>query len=336
MAVLGIFLGTIGMDMFTGDLRFTYGSLTAMDGLGLVPVVMGIFGIAEVLLNIETNTKVTVMKEIPKFRYLLPNHREWKESIAPMFRGTLIGFLLGLLPGGGFVMASFTSYAVEKRISKHPERFGKGAIEGVAGPETANNAAVAANFIPLVSLGIPANVVMALIMGALMMYGIKPGPMFIVDNPRLFWGVVASMYVGNVMLLILNLPLIGIWVRAAESALSHPVSLHPAVLCHRRVQPPKQHLGNHHHDGLRLSWIPDAKIRIRGGAFRFRRRPVPDHGDFPEKITTDVRWQLRHFLYPAHFLHFDGFGAFCFPSPCCLSKRSVFKEIFSERSKEEG
>jgi putative tricarboxylic transport membrane protein len=120
------------------------------------------------------------------------------------------------LPGGGFVMASFTSYAVEKRVSKHPERFGKGAIEGVAGPETANNAAVAANFIPLVSLGIPANVVMALILGALMMYGIKPGPTFIVDHPGLFWGVVASMYVGNVMLLILNLPLIGIWVRVLK------------------------------------------------------------------------------------------------------------------------
>ena len=213
MAVLGVFLGTIGMDMFTGELRFTYGSLTLMDGIGLVPIVMGTFGIAEVLANIEMKTEVTVMKQIPKLRHLLPNLQDWKESIAPMFRGTFIGFLLGLLPGGGFVMASFTSYAVEKRISKHPERFGKGAIEGVAGPETANNAAVAANFIPLVSLGIPANVVMALIMGALMMYGIKPGPMFIADNPRLFWGVVASMYVGNVMLLILNLPLIGIWVR---------------------------------------------------------------------------------------------------------------------------
>jgi putative tricarboxylic transport membrane protein len=201
------------MDMFTGELRFTYGSLTLMDGMGLVPVVMGIFGIAEVLANIETETEVTVMKQIPKLRHLLPNLQDWKDSIPPIFRGTLVGFLLGLLPGGGFVMASFTSYAMEKRISRHPERFGKGAIEGVAGPETANNAAVAANFIPLVSLGIPANVVMALIMGALMMYGIKPGPTFIADNPGLFWGVVASMYVGNAMLLVLNLPLIGVWVR---------------------------------------------------------------------------------------------------------------------------
>jgi putative tricarboxylic transport membrane protein len=213
MAVVGIFLGTIGMDMFTGELRFTYGSLTLMDGMGLVPVVMGIFGIAEVLANIGTETEVTVMKHVPKLRHLLPNRQDWRDSIPPIFRGTLIGFLLGLLPGGGFVMASFTSYAVERRVSKHPERFGSGAIEGVAGPETANNAAVAANFIPLVSLGIPANVVMALIMGALMMYGIKPGPTFITDNPGLFWGVVASMYVGNVMLLVLNLPLIGIWVR---------------------------------------------------------------------------------------------------------------------------
>jgi putative tricarboxylic transport membrane protein len=216
MAVAGFLLGTIGMDMFTGQLRFTYGSLTLMDGMGLVPVVMGVFGIAEVLANIETDIKVTVMKQVPKLRHLLPNLQDWKDSVPPIFRGTLIGFLLGLLPGGGFVMASFTSYAVEKRVSRHPERFGKGAIEGVAGPETANNAAVAANFIPLVSLGIPANVVMALILGALMMYGIKPGPTFITDHPGLFWGVVASMYVGNVMLLILNLPLIGIWVRVLK------------------------------------------------------------------------------------------------------------------------
>lgn len=212
MAVVGVFLGTVGTDFITGEARFSYGSLTLSDGLGLVPVVMGTFGIAEVLENIETEVERTLLKA-PKFRNLLPNIKEWKDSLGPILRGTVIGFFLGILPGGGSTMASFASYGIEKKVSKHPEQFGTGTIQGVAGPETANNSAVAANFIPLVTFGIPANVVMALIIGALMMHGIKPGPTFIKDNPTLFWGVVASMYAGNVMLLVLNLPLIGMWVR---------------------------------------------------------------------------------------------------------------------------
>ena len=212
MAVFGVFLGTIGTDFITGEARFTYGSLTLNDGIGLIPVVMGVFGIAEVMENLEGEINRTLLKP-PKLRNLFPNLQEWKDSIGPIFRGTLLGFFLGILPGGGAVVASFASYALEKKMSKHPEQFGRGAIQGVAGPETANNSAVAAQFIPLVTFGIPTNVVMALIIGALMMHGIKPGPTFIADNPKLFWGVVASMYAGNVMLLVLNLPLIGIWVR---------------------------------------------------------------------------------------------------------------------------
>jgi len=212
MAIVGIFLGSIGQDLITGDARFSYGSLTLLDGVGLVPVAMGTFGIAEVLENLESEARKGSVLHT-KFKNLLPTLQDWKDSIGPIIRGTLIGFFVGILPGGGSVVSSFASYAVEKRLSKHPERFGKGAIQGVAGPESANNSAVAANFIPLVSLGIPANIVMALILGALMIHGIRPGPLFIQDNPDLFWGVVASMYVGNVMLLILNLPLIGVWVR---------------------------------------------------------------------------------------------------------------------------
>lgn len=226
MAVIGIFLGTVGTDFITGDLRFTYGSLTLSDGLGLVPVVMGAFGIAEVFENLEREIPTPTVI-YPKLRNLLPTLQDWKESIGSIFRGTLVGFFLGILPGGGSTISSFLSYAVEKRVSKHPERFGKGAIQGVAGPEAANNAAVAAHFIPLVTFGIPANAVMALILGALMIHGIRPGPMLLEGNPQVFWGVVASMYAGNVMLLILNLPLIGLWVRLLS--VPYPI-LFPLIL----------------------------------------------------------------------------------------------------------
>lgn len=212
MTFLGIFVGCIGIDFVTGSLRFSYGSLTLSDGVGIVPVVMGLFGIAEVLENIKGEAEEAKILKT-KIKGLLPNLEDWKKSLAPILRGSFIGFFLGMLPGGGGVMSTFTSYAVEKRISKYPERFGTGAIEGVAAPESANNASIAAHFIPLVTFGIPTTAVMAIILGALMIHGVRPGPTFIKDNPHLFWGLVASMYIGNVMLLVLNLPLIGIWVR---------------------------------------------------------------------------------------------------------------------------
>ena len=211
MALIGLFLGTIGSDFITGQLRFTFGNLTLMDGIGLVPVVMGLFGIAEVLENLEQ----TLQRDVFKTTYsgLFPTCKDWKTSIGPISRGGILGFFLGILPGGGAVISSFASYAVEKRLSKHPERFGTGAIEGVAAPETANNAATGGAFIPLLTLGIPCNAVMALVLGALLIHGIQPGPLLMKQNPDLFWGVVASMYIGNAMLLILNLPLIGLWVK---------------------------------------------------------------------------------------------------------------------------
>jgi len=210
-ALIGLFLGTIGSDFITGQLRFTFGNLTLMDGIGLVPVVMGLFGIAEVLENLEQTLQRDVF--MTSYSGLLPNRKDWKASIGPTSRGSVLGFFLGILPGGGAVISSFASYAVEKRLSKHPELFGKGAIEGVAGPETANNAATGGAFIPLLTLGIPCNAVMALVLGALLIHGIQPGPLLMKQNPDLFWGVVASMYIGNAMLLILNLPLIGLWVK---------------------------------------------------------------------------------------------------------------------------
>jgi putative tricarboxylic transport membrane protein len=211
MALVGLFLGTIGSDFITGQLRFTFGNLTLMDGIGLVPVVMGLFGIAEVLENLEQTLHRDVF--MTSYSGLLPNRKDWKVSIGPISRGSILGFFLGILPGGGAVISSFASYAVEKRVSKHPELFGKGAIEGVAAPETANNAATGGAFIPLLTLGIPCNAVMALMLGALLIHGIQPGPLLMKQNPDLFWGVVASMYIGNAMLLILNLPLIGLWVK---------------------------------------------------------------------------------------------------------------------------
>lgn len=211
MAALGLILGSIGQDTVSGVPRFTLGIPELLDGVGLIPVVMGLFGISEVLVNLERVAKAEILSG--KVKGLLPGLNDWGRSIWAILRGTFVGFFLGILPGGGGVIASFVTYAIEKRISRHPEEFGKGAVEGVAAPEAANNAAAQGAFIPLLSLGIPSNVVMAMLLGALMIHGVTPGPLLLTQHPKLFWGVVASMYVGNVMLLVLNLPLIGIWVK---------------------------------------------------------------------------------------------------------------------------
>jgi putative tricarboxylic transport membrane protein len=214
MVIVGLLMSTVGVDLITGAQRFTFRSDTLQDGLGLVPVAMGVFGIAEVLTNIESVVSRTVLKT--RIRNLLPNREEWKRSIGPIMRGSVLGFPLGILPGGGAIIASFLSYGVEKRISKHPEEFGKGAIEGVAGPETANNAGAGGAFVPLLALGIPSNLVTAILLGALMIHGITPGPKMMAQHPEIFWGVIASMYLGNIMLLVLNLPLIGLWVKVLK------------------------------------------------------------------------------------------------------------------------
>jgi putative tricarboxylic transport membrane protein len=215
MTTLGLLAGSVGMDPISGEERFTFGSLTLRDGLGLVPVAMGLFGIAEVLENLGAAGTQSIYQT--KIKGLLPNAKDWRDSGWPIARGSVIGFLLGILPGPGPVIASFVSYAMEKRMSRYPEKFGTGMIEGVAGPEAANNSATAGSFIPLLSLGIPTSAIMALFMGALMIHGIQPGPLFISKYPELFWGFIASMYIGNAMLLVLNLPLIGIWVRVLKT-----------------------------------------------------------------------------------------------------------------------
>ncbi|MES2537019.1 MAG: tripartite tricarboxylate transporter permease [Pseudomonadota bacterium] len=211
MLALGFLAATIGMDIINGRDRFTMGNINLSGGIEILSVVIGLYGVSEILVNCETITKNHMLAD--KIRGLWPTFADWRASWKPMMRGSFLGFFFGLVPGGGPVTASFMSYALERRIAKDPSRFGKGAIEGVAGPEAANNAAVSGGMIPLLSLGIPGNAVTALLLGALVIQGVQPGPMFITQRPDLFWGVVASMYVGNVFLLLLNLPLVGLWVQ---------------------------------------------------------------------------------------------------------------------------
>jgi putative tricarboxylic transport membrane protein len=211
MVVLGLLLGTVGTDIYTGTPRFTFGITEYADGMRFVALAVGIFGIAEILRNLEGEQDRTVLGA--KLGRLFPSRADLKRMVAPMVRGTAVGSVLGILPGGGAVLASFASYTIEKRLSDNPEEFGKGAIAGVAGPESANNASAQTSFIPLLTLGIPANPVMALMVGAMIIQGIVPGPNVATDQPALFWGIIASMWIGNLMLIVLNLPLIGLWVR---------------------------------------------------------------------------------------------------------------------------
>jgi putative tricarboxylic transport membrane protein len=211
MACFGIIIGTVGTDTVSGSTRFTFGTMELMDGVGLVPLVMGLFGISEILLNLEKKMDREIF--LTKVKGLFPTFQDWMQAKWAILRGTVIGFFLGILPGGGAVLSSFVSYAIEKKCSKTPEKFGTGLIEGVAAPEAANNSAAQASFIPLLTLGLPSNVVMAVLLGALIIHGVTPGPLLLSQRPDVFWGVVASMYLGNIMLLVLNLPLIGMWVQ---------------------------------------------------------------------------------------------------------------------------
>jgi putative tricarboxylic transport membrane protein len=211
MILVGILLSTVGTDLETGQERMTFGSPFLADGIDFAVLAMGLFGISEIMRNLDhTETRDVVRQAIGR---LLPSKEDFKQSVVPVLRGTLIGGTLGILPGNGAVLGPFASYTIEKRLAKDPRRFGRGAIEGVAGPESANNAGAQTSFIPLLTLGIPPNAVMALMVGAMTIHGIVPGPQVMTKNPNLFWGMIASMWVGNLMLLIINLPLIGLWVR---------------------------------------------------------------------------------------------------------------------------
>jgi TctA family transporter len=211
MIALGLLMGTVGTDVYTGATRFTFGFLELENGLDIVAVAVGIFGISEMLRNLENETDRAVT--VRKITGLMPTREDLVASIPPILRGAALGSMLGILPGGGATLSSFASYAMEKKLSPHPERFGKGAIEGVAGPESANNAGAQTSFIPMLTLGLPSNPVMALMIGAMIIQGLTPGPNIATERPTLFWGLIASMWLGNLMLVVLNLPLIGLWVR---------------------------------------------------------------------------------------------------------------------------
>ncbi len=223
MILLGLLLGIVGTDVNSGAARFTLGLPQLADGINVVVLAMGMFGIGEIISNLESqSTREVMLKTVTS---LFPTREDWKRIIAPILRGTVLGSVLGILPGGGAMLASFGAYALEKKVSKTPGEFGRGAIEGVAAPEAANNAGAQTSFLPMLTLGIPSNPVMALMIGAMIIQGIQPGPAVMTEQPTLFWGLIVSMWLGNVMLLVLNLPLLGLWVRvvAVPYHLLYPV-----------------------------------------------------------------------------------------------------------------
>ncbi len=211
MVILGLLLGLVGTDVNSGVARFSFGVSELSDGIGFVSVAMGVFGFAEIIANLEQKEHREIFTK--KVSNLLPSLQDFKDSWASILRGTALGSFLGILPGGGALLASFAAYTLEKKVSKNSANFGKGAIQGVAAPESANNAGAQTSFIPLLTLGIPSNPVMALMIGAMMIQGIAPGPQVMTERPQLFWGMIASMWIGNLMLVVLNLPLIGMWIK---------------------------------------------------------------------------------------------------------------------------
>jgi putative tricarboxylic transport membrane protein len=225
MAALGLLLGMVGIDQMSGYFRFAYGVVELGDGLGVVPVAVGLFGVAEILATAGQPVPPKVIE--PRLRELLPSRTEWRQSVGPIGRGTVLGFLVGIIPGSAHIISSFVSYALEKKLSKHPEQFGHGAVAGVAGPESANNSATSGAFVPMLALGVPSGPIPAVMLAAMMVHGVSPGPLLIRQQPELFWGFIASMYVGNVVLLILNLPLVGIFVNLLR--VPYPY-LYPAIL----------------------------------------------------------------------------------------------------------
>ena len=225
MAAFGLLLGLIGIDQMTGYFRYAYGIVELGDGIGVVPVAVGLFGLGEILATAGQATPPEVIR--PRFRDLLPSRLEWRDSAWPITRGTVLGFLIGIVPGSAHIISSFVSYAVEKKLSRHPEEFGRGAVAGVAGPESANNSATSGAFVPMLALGVPSGPVPAVLIAAMMVHGVAPGPLLIQEQPQLFWGFIASMYVGNVILLVLNLPLVGLFVNVLR--VPYPI-LYPTIV----------------------------------------------------------------------------------------------------------
>ena len=279
MILVGVLLSTVGTDLETGEERMTFGLPFLADGIDFAVLAMGIFGIAEIMRNLDhTEHRDVVRQAIGR---LLPNKEDFKQAYKPVLRGTVIGAILGILPGNGAVLGPFASYTLEKKLAKDPRRFGRGAIEGVAGPESANNAGAQTSFIPLLTLGIPPNAVMALMVGAMTIHGIIPGPQVMTKNPTLFWGMIASMWVGNLMLLVINLPLVGMWVRL----LKVPYRLmFPAILMFCCIGiysinslPDRRDV----HRAVRVRGLRADQVRLRAGAAAARLRARQADGREP-------------------------------------------------------
>jgi putative tricarboxylic transport membrane protein len=225
MAALGLILGLVGIDQMSGYFRFSYGFVELGDGIGVVPVAVGLFGLGEILATAGRPAPPEVIR--PRLRDLLPSREEWRQAALPIGRGTVLGFLIGVIPGSAHIISSFVSYAIERRLSRRPEEFGKGAVAGVAGPEAANNAATSGAFVPMLALGVPSGPVPAVLIAAMMVHGVAPGPLLIQQQPQLFWGFIASMYVGNLVLLVLNLPLVSLFVHVLR--VPYPL-LYPSIV----------------------------------------------------------------------------------------------------------
>ena len=225
MAAVGLVVDCIGIDVMSGQFRYSFDLKELADGIGIVPVAVGLFGLGEILSTPSRKAKAEVIQ--PKMRELMPTRQEWGQASAPIARGSVLGFLVGIVPGSAHIISSFMSYAIERRLSKKPEEFGQGAVAGVAGPEAANNAASTGAFVPMLSLGLPTGPVTAVLMAALLIHGVSPGPQLVNEHPKVFWGFVASMYVGNLMLLLLNLPLVGLFVRVLQIRYSY---LYPIII----------------------------------------------------------------------------------------------------------
>lgn len=230
MVVLGLLLGTVGTDVTSGEFRYTFGLLELRDGIGLVAIAMGLFGIAEVVSSIREAGERKVMEKVT-MRAMLPTGDDMRRTCGPMTRGSTIGGFLGALPGAGTVIAAFLAYATEVRLAKDKSRFGKGAVEGVAAPESANNAAAQTAFIPTLTIGIPGSPTMSIMLGALMIHGITPGPLLVSDHPTIFWGLIASFWIGNLFLLVLNIPLIGLWVKVLQCPYKYIYPVVIALIC---------------------------------------------------------------------------------------------------------
>ena len=301
MALTGIILGSIGLDLVTGQPKFTLGIPQLEDGMGVMPVIMGLFGLSEVFQNIESKQVSRIIYET-KVKNLWPSLKDWIDAKWAILRGTLIGFFLVYCPGGGGTLASFLSYGIEKRVSKHPEKFGTGVIEGVAAPESANNASCGGGLIPLLSLGIPPNVTMAVLFSAFIIHGITPGPLLITEHPDVFWGLIASMYLGNILLLLHESSADRAMGPITQSSIRHTFSLDPSVL-RARIRFCRCFNDRHYfYAFLRCRRLPDEEIQISGSGSYSWLCSGADDRTLASSVTAYLRRKLRHFLSRGQFL----------------------------------